>query len=147
MKFYNLETYSEVDTETLQLIPNMTPIPVYTDIDVVKQAVSDILHVLKNSAKSNLPTVLKGDAIQNAFKKIADLLENNEALPSPILEKSPKNSQQKIVTPEPRVQYSLPVPPVSKMVKNSPTSPKPRVMQKNNNQSYQQPSPPFQTPV
>ena len=69
-----------MDTDTLQLIPNMTPILVYTEVDVVKQAVSDILHVLKNSAKNNLPTVLKGDAIQNAFKQIADLLGNNEVL-------------------------------------------------------------------
>ena len=62
----------------VQLIPNQTLIPVYTDINVVKQAISDIVHILKKTEKNNIPTVLKGDAIKNAFKQVAELLNNNK---------------------------------------------------------------------
>lgn len=61
LKCFNPDTLSEVDSDTIQLIPNQTPIPVYTDIDAIKQAVSDIVHILKHPAKSNIPTVLKGN--------------------------------------------------------------------------------------
>ena len=63
LKCYNPETLSEVDTDTVKLLPNVTPIPVYTDLDVIKQAVSDILSILKNPSQNNIPTVLKGDAM------------------------------------------------------------------------------------
>ena len=85
LKCFNPETFSEVDTDTLQLVPNTTPIPVYTDLDVVKQAVADILHVLKNSSKNNIPTVLKGNKIQNAFKQISTLLGNDVAQDLPVV--------------------------------------------------------------
>ena len=51
LKCYNPDTYSEVDLDTVQLIPNQTLIPVYTDVDVIKQAVADILHILKIQQK------------------------------------------------------------------------------------------------
>ena len=68
---------SEVDTDTLKLIPNVTPIPVYNDIDVIKQAVGDIVHILQHPTKNNIPTVLKGDAIKQAFREVAILLNND----------------------------------------------------------------------
>ena len=86
LKCYNPDTYSEVDTDTVQLIPNQTPIPVYTDVDALKQAVADILHILKNPAKSNIPTVLKGNAIKNAFRHVAVLLGNNSVTETPIVD-------------------------------------------------------------
>ena len=108
LKCYNPDTYAEVDTDTLQLIPNVTPIPVYTDVDVVKQAVTDILHVLKNKTKNNIPTVLKGDNIQNAFKQIADLLGNNNATMTPTIQ---NEEHRKIPdTREPRVESVPPLP-------------------------------------
>ena len=55
----------------LQLIQNNTLILVYTDVGVIKQAVSDVLHILKNPAKNNVPTVLKGDAIKNVFQDVS----------------------------------------------------------------------------
>ena len=125
LKCYNPETFSEVNTDTLKLIPNDTPIPVYTDVDVIKQAVSDIVHILKNPTKNNIPTVLKGDTIKNAFRAIAILLNNNQAQDLPVLQKqqrsippaainptTPKEKQQ-VVQPSqlPRVEcpvYQLP---------------------------------------
>ena len=93
--------------------------------------------------------MLKGDAIQNSFKQISDLQGKNEAISSPVLEKkplkSPKKGQQKIMTPEPRVQHSLLVSPVLKTINNPPISPKPRVIQNKKDQPYQKPNPPFQT--
>ena len=75
LKCFNPETFSEVDTDTLQLVPNTTPIPVYTDLDVVKQAISDILHVLKNSFKNNIPTVLKGNKIKKYIQTNCNIIE------------------------------------------------------------------------
>ena len=68
-----------MDTDTLQLIPNVTPIPVYSDINAIKQAIGDILHILQHPTKNNIPTVLKGDAIKQAFKEVAILLKNDKS--------------------------------------------------------------------
>ena len=102
LKCFNPETFSEVDTDTLKLIPNITPIPVYTDFDVVKQAVADILHVLKNSSKNNIPSVLKGNEIHNAFRQISMLLGNEVAQDLPVVENKEKNPMTNI-PPKPRV--------------------------------------------
>ena len=45
LKCYNPNTFSKVDTDTLDLIPNRTPIPVYTEVDVVTQTIDDIVHI------------------------------------------------------------------------------------------------------
>ena len=136
LKCYNPDTFSEVDTDTVKLIPNVTPIPVYTDIDVIKQAVADILSIIKNPAKNNIPTVLKGDAIQNAFKQISETLSTNKVRLLPLKKSSPSiaptvdknlstNGNVPVTTPsskivkninrEPRVKdttYDLPKPSV-----------------------------------
>ena len=86
LKCYNPEAFSEVNTDTVKLIPSVTSILVYTNLDVIKQAVSNILSILKNPSKNNIPTVLKGDAIQNAFKQVAEVLSNNKAKYLPLYE-------------------------------------------------------------
>ena len=55
LRCYNPDTLSEVNTYTLELIPHVTLIPVYTDLDMVKQAVSYILHVINNPSKTTYP--------------------------------------------------------------------------------------------
>ena len=80
---YNADTFSEVDTDTLNLIPNKTSIPVYSDVYIVTQAIDDIVHILKNPAKSNIATVLWGDAIENAFQQVAKVLHNDNSSPLP----------------------------------------------------------------
>ena len=52
LKCYNPETLSEVDTDTLQLLPNNTPIPVFTDVDAIQQAIQDIITILKIRPKA-----------------------------------------------------------------------------------------------
>ena len=52
LRCYNPDTHSEVDTNTLQLISNVTPIPVYTDTDVIEKAVSDIVNIYKDTYNS-----------------------------------------------------------------------------------------------
>lgn len=95
LKCYNPDTYSEVDTDTLQLIPNTTPIPVFTDTGAIVQALSDIVNILHNPAKSNLPTVLKGNEIKEAFQKVATILHNNKAQPP-----SCTNAQPRVQAPK-----------------------------------------------
>ena len=129
IKCYNPDTFSEVDTDTVQLIPHKTPIPVYTDVDAIKQAISDILHILKNPAKSNIPTVLRGDSIKEAFKTVADLLGNNISTKTTTQQSAPTFSAPtpnpiKVATPSPRVEQRQPLPQVET------TQPLPRVEQK-----------------
>ena len=50
VKCYNPDTYTEIDTDTFQLIPNATPIPQHTALDGIEKAVADILP-LKNLQK------------------------------------------------------------------------------------------------
>ena len=48
VKCYNPDTMKEVDTYTIQLIPNTTPIPAFNDNQAIQLAVSDILTILQN---------------------------------------------------------------------------------------------------
>ena len=73
----------EIDTDTLKLIPNVTPIPVFTDADAIKQAVKDIVHILDNPKKNNIPTILLGDKIRNAIWQVATFLKHNKNIPRP----------------------------------------------------------------
>ena len=59
----------EVDTDTLELILNTTLILVFTDAEAIKQAISDVLHILKNQSKNNMPKYLIGDKIRNTFSE------------------------------------------------------------------------------
>ena len=125
LKCYNPDTYSEVDTDTVQLLPNVTPIPVYTDVDAIDKAINDIVHILNNPAKSNIPTILKGDEIKRAFADIATILHNNKTtkLPAkpikPTIIPSPRvqgnaTPMAKTHTPPPRVQRAPRVIPLTK---------------------------------
>ena len=42
MLCYNLDTLSKVDTDTVQLVPSSILIPMYRDIDAIKDALQDI---------------------------------------------------------------------------------------------------------
>ena len=68
----------EIDTDTLELIPNTTPIPVFTDVEAIEQSVADIVHILRNPSKNNIPTLLVGNKICNAFREIAQVLNRDE---------------------------------------------------------------------
>eukprot|EP00957_Ditylum_brightwellii_P120855 9217441-Ditylum_brightwellii.AAC.1 len=67
------DTGSEVDTDTLTMIPTTVPIPTFGDKEALEQALSDIVHIIKNPAKINVPQYWKGDAVHAAFQNIATL--------------------------------------------------------------------------
>ena len=54
----------EVDTDTLQIIPSTTSIPVYSDVDAIQDALQDIIRILQHPEENNIPVVLK----ETAFK-------------------------------------------------------------------------------
>ena len=116
IRCYNPDTLSEVDTDTLDLIPNVTPIPKFSDTDAIKQAVSDIVHILRHPSKNNIPTVFKGDKVQEAFSKVATLLSRNSTTEPPPL--------KTYTTPVPRVPIK------TKLTKGyyNNTAPEPRVI-------------------
>ena len=67
---------SDVDTDTLQLILSTTPIPIYSDVDAICDALQDIIQILQHPEKNNIPVVLKGDSIRDAFWQAATLINN-----------------------------------------------------------------------
>ena len=70
--------------DTVELIPNSTPIPCFTDKDAIEQVVKDIVHILNNPSKNNIPKFLHGNKIQNAFQQVASILQQDESTPTPL---------------------------------------------------------------
>eukprot|EP00957_Ditylum_brightwellii_P082992 6309490-Ditylum_brightwellii.AAC.1 len=80
------DTGSEVDANTLTMIPTTVHIPKFKDKEALEQALSDIIFLIKNPSKNNAPQFWKGDGVQQAFKIIAQLIKqhNTTATPPPI---------------------------------------------------------------
>lgn len=74
LKCFVPSTGAVVDTDTVHIIPHIVPVPEFNDAQAIQQAVSDILHIIKNSEENNIPKFWKGDMIQNAFQKVAESL-------------------------------------------------------------------------
>eukprot|EP00957_Ditylum_brightwellii_P041622 3152437-Ditylum_brightwellii.AAC.1 len=71
------DTVAEVDADTTKFIPHGFPIPSFNDEDAIKQAMPDIIHILKQPEKNNIPTAMKGDSIDQLFQHIATVLNRN----------------------------------------------------------------------
>ena len=82
----------EVDADTLELIPNTTPIPVFTDTKAIEQAIQDLVHIIKYPQKNNMPRVMIGDKIRNEFQEVATTLKRNHSK-SPYNNSIPEKSQ------------------------------------------------------
>ena len=107
-KCYVPTTGAIVDCDKVKLIPHNIPIPEFTNKDVVTQAIKDIIHVLKTSQETNIPKFWRGDAIQNAFHHLADLLQRDKSSPSPPEPTTENNTQTKESTlPVPAPQKQL----------------------------------------
>ena len=52
LKMFNPSTMKEIDTDTLELLPNTTPIPVFTDAEAIDQSITDIVNILKKQART-----------------------------------------------------------------------------------------------
>eukprot|EP00957_Ditylum_brightwellii_P038424 2904424-Ditylum_brightwellii.AAC.1 len=68
------ETATEVDADTLHLIPHTVPIPQFGDAEAIWQAIADIVHMLKQLATDNILDEMKGDAIVQSFANITNVL-------------------------------------------------------------------------
>eukprot|EP00957_Ditylum_brightwellii_P028728 2169925-Ditylum_brightwellii.AAC.1 len=77
------ETTTEVDADTLHLIPHTVPIPQFGDAEVICQEIADIGHVLKQPATNNIPDEMKGDVIVQSFANIKNLLGQKKNTPVP----------------------------------------------------------------
>ena len=89
----NVMCLASIDTDTAQMIPHTIPIPSYNDVTAVRQAISGIIHIIKNSEK-----FWQGDKIQQAFEQLAEALLQHDtistvAVPLPIKTNLIKNDQ------------------------------------------------------
>ena len=62
------------------MIPHTIPIPTHNDATAVRQAISDIIHIIKNSEETNIPKFWRGDAIQQAFQQLADDISQKDVI-------------------------------------------------------------------
>ena len=82
MKCYFPHTRSERDCDTLTYIPHVVPFPQITTEDFLKQAATDIIHLLSQPPKSTIPTLEAGSTTQNALLKLAEILKRADKLPA-----------------------------------------------------------------
>eukprot|EP00957_Ditylum_brightwellii_P021886 1650480-Ditylum_brightwellii.AAC.1 len=75
---YNGVEGTAVDTDTLELLGHDIPIPKVDDKDTLQQASADVIHLLKNPEKINLPAFYKGDEAKNVFTSLAELLKRDK---------------------------------------------------------------------
>ena len=101
LKCYNPDSMKEVDTDTLELLQHSIPLPVFTNAEAIEQAVQDLIRILKNPQKNNIPRVLVGDKIRNAFQEVAKILQrDNPNLPQTRINNSTQQSTTEIANPK-----------------------------------------------
>ena len=106
VKCYVPSTNTEIIADTVQFIPEHVPIPIATTESFLRQAVADIVTLLKTENKLNLPMSQYGDNTRNAVDKIASLLNRSVRHHQAAL----VDNQQKHTVPKPRVKDSVPQP-------------------------------------
>ena len=122
------------------MIPHTIPIPAYNDATAVRQAISDIVHIVKNSEENNIPKFWRGDKIQRAFEQLAEAIHQRDttytpAVSLPIAPKPIPNTQSvqkhatnptvfRPVTPPPPSQQSSPQIPIPQLPAPTPVHPK-----------------------
>eukprot|EP00957_Ditylum_brightwellii_P159718 12156616-Ditylum_brightwellii.AAC.1 len=62
------DTGSEVNVDTLTMISTTVPIPIFRDKEALKQALSDIVHIIKHPSTNDVPQYWKGNSIHEAFQ-------------------------------------------------------------------------------
>ena len=77
VKIYLPKTHSTVIANTVKFIPTQILFPYSNDARYLKQTVGDLLQLLQNTNKMNIPKVMFGDEVQNAMEEIADILKHN----------------------------------------------------------------------
>ena len=118
LKSFVPKTGAVFNTDTAHIIPHIVPIPESNDVNVVQQVVSDILHIIKHSPETNISKFWKGDAIQKAFRNVAEALQRSHTTPTPTIpipeqqpiKKTPISQQQIPEQPPPRPVTPVPIP-------------------------------------
>ena len=75
-KTYIPKTRSERDTNTVTFLPHKGSIPIFTQQDHLRQAIDDILHILKNPTPA-IPSFLVGDDTSNAICLESEIFNKN----------------------------------------------------------------------
>ena len=75
------KTRSEVVSDTVKLVSEKIPIPSQSLDDHLKQAVHDILTIIKNPQKTTLPLLHYNDSTAHAIKQTATLIQRAVELP------------------------------------------------------------------
>eukprot|EP00957_Ditylum_brightwellii_P147946 11265181-Ditylum_brightwellii.AAC.1 len=71
IKCFIPSTGATVNTDILELLGHDFPIPTVDDKDTFHQALANVVHLLQNLQKINLPAFYKGDEVKNAFTTLA----------------------------------------------------------------------------
>ena len=110
------DTRAEIVTDTVDLIAHNKDIPTISHDEYVQQALMDILAVLQQKQKSNVPSLQFGEKINDAVIAVADIL--NKSSSKPIIQKElkltpidpPSDIAAAIIAQVPRVLQISPSP-------------------------------------
>ena len=97
-----LKTCAQRDIKLVSFFPSVTAVPKVTTDNFLRQAAMDIVTILTDSPKDNLPPFEVGDDTRNALLKIAKTLHRAEQLPKHI--PSAMDNIDTLLTPSPKVQ-------------------------------------------
>ena len=84
VKCYMPLTSAERDSDTVAFFPHSIPFPAVTTDDFLRQSITDIVSLLKNSPPSTVPSLQAGDATTAAIQQIAKLLNRHCKKPTPV---------------------------------------------------------------
>eukprot|EP00957_Ditylum_brightwellii_P072098 5480727-Ditylum_brightwellii.AAC.1 len=86
------------------MIPTTVPIPTFGDKEALGQALSDIMHIIKNPTKNNVPQYWKGDNVHTVFQNMATMIKQHSTIPTPI-----------VFTPQIQIQPEIDIAPVPQL--------------------------------
>ena len=87
--------------DTVKFVQEKVPISMASTEFLLKQAVENVLDILKHPNKLDIPTIVYGNKVKNAFTQVAHLLdkERTQAAKTVVPEKIP--SEQRVPMPCP----------------------------------------------
>ena len=96
VQVYLPHTHSVVVADTVRFVQEKVPIPMASTEFFLRQAIENILDVLKQPNRLNIPAVMYGDKVKNAFTTVATLL--NDANQKPVKQLVPNDvpSEQRV---------------------------------------------------
>eukprot|EP00957_Ditylum_brightwellii_P128735 9820950-Ditylum_brightwellii.AAC.1 len=107
IKCFVPSTRATVDTDTLKLLGHDIPTPQVDDKDTFHQALADVVHLLQNPQKTNLPEFYKGDEVKNAFTNSAELLKRDNRTVLPELKQTVDKTTTSTSQTTPKQQHNI----------------------------------------